>query len=91
MRPVWPVIPRGPIQLEEPTLPPHADRELPRDRMHQCAFARGLQAFFASTFYKITLSKVRSATSWLSFRLSSSSCRSRRISATSMGPYFFRQ
>jgi hypothetical protein len=27
--PVGPVIPRGPIQLDEPTRPPHADRERP--------------------------------------------------------------
>lgn len=71
--PMGPVIPRGPIQLEEPTRAPHPDRKVAQHLPHERALAQGLQAFFASTSCKITLSKVRSATSCLSFRFSSSS------------------
>ena len=84
--PMVSVIPRRPMQPQQPTRSPHADREVSGDGPHQRAFARGRQAFFARTSCRMTLSKVRSATSCLSLLFSSSSCRNRRISAMAIWP-----
>ena len=83
--PVQSVIPRRSIQPQEPTGPSHSNRKVP-EHPARGAFARGIQAFFASTSCRMTLSKVRSATSRLSLRFSSSSCRNRRISAIAIWP-----
>jgi hypothetical protein len=58
----------------------------------QIAFAlRWPQSFFCSTSCNMILSKLRSATSCLSLRFSSSSWRSLRSSLTPMPPNFFFQ
>ena len=84
--PMVSVIPRRPIQPQQPTRSPHTDRELSGDGPHQRAFAWGRQAFFARTSCRMILSKVRSATNRFNRLFSSSSCRRRRISAMAIWP-----
>jgi hypothetical protein len=59
--------------------------------VNQRALAGRLQSFFDSTSCSIALSRLRSATSRLSFAFSSSSCRIRRSSEGPTPPYFFFQ
>ena len=59
--------------------------------MHQSPFTDRLQTFFDRTSWSIALSRLKSATRFLSFRFSSSSCFNRRSSATPMPENFFFQ
>jgi transposase len=59
--------------------------------LHQSPLADGLQNFFESTSCSIFLSRLRSASSCLSFWFSSSSCFNRRTSATPRPAYLFFQ
>lgn len=83
--------PTGSIQPQPPTRASPPDRKPLGQLRHQRSFAGGLYSFFASTSCRITLSSVQSATSCLSLRFSSSSCRNLRISAIPIWLYFLRQ
>ena len=92
MAAMCPVGPDRSCPPNQPACPAPADRIL-SDHLF-CTSARwrtGCSLIFSSTSYKISLSKVRSPTSCFNFRSSSSSYRSRRISAMAIWPYCLRQ
>ena len=66
------------------------DREGAHHVSHQLPLACRRYRFVVSTSWSIILPSVRSATSCLSFRFSSSGCRTRRISDIAICPYVFR-
>src|SRR5436190_9895633 len=81
----------GRVEQEHTTRPP--DRYIPvaTHLINELAPPDRLQSFRRSASWSISLSRLRSATTFRSFEFSSSSCLSRRISLGSRPSYFFFQ